>query len=891
MVDQPSGTVTFLFTDLERSTPLWEEHPDAMRAALARHDEIVRSAVDSHGGSVVKSTGDGLFVVFAMASDAVAAAVAAQRVLVVEGWPVPEGLRVRMGLHTGHAELRGGDYYGPAVNRAARVAGVAHPGQILVSGGTAALTEELTLRDLGEHRLRGLPPMRLHQVVAPGLAVDFPPLATLSLGVDLPSPPTTLVGRDAEVEVVGHLVGEHRLVTLTGVGGCGKTRLAIEAAEQLARQFPDGVRFADLAAVTDVTRVADAVVHALGLADDPTVTDPLVRLTAYLADRALLCVLDNCEHVLDTCARLCEAIVSCPGRSRLLATSREPLGLVGEQVYIVPPLDADTDAVRLFADRAAEARAGFTVRDTNRDVVAQICRCLDGIPLAIELAAARVAHLSAAQVLDRLDDRFRLLIGGRRRVQRHQTLAATIDWSHDLLEPDEQMVLRRLAAFPATFSFEAAEAVAGVGDVIQPLGSLVAKSLVQVVEDDDLLRYRLHETLRLYAEAKLGEAEETQPCRARHRDWVLNWLESIPLEERWLGDDDLLTPELANVRAALEWSASQSDSVALTHIAAGVDWARGDNWQEGIRWCETAAATVIELPSELQAQLYLMLFRLTRIAFGGTDQPQRNDWVERAIDACRGKPSPVHAEALTSRAFGAAVSAVEFRDESLASRAREWAEAGVAMSEQFPVLWRMICRLLAGGTYTTLNLTLPRDPHRAEEHFAAGVAAAPPCRPYLGLRARLCCYLALYKAVTGDVQAALTLAEDVRANGTLELLGQEDALALALAVVLPPTNDRKDALSELRAYDEAARRADWGLGVETVVLFGGILAAMHEDWERASRLLAAGERGVYKTSYTALLHSSFRQRVRTALGSERARQLRDEGRAMPLAGAREAALR
>ena len=892
MVDQPSSSVTFLFTDLERSTPLWEQHPDEMRAALARHDEILRTAVESHGGAVVKTTGDGLHAVFAVASDAVAAAVAAQSALVSERWALPETLRVRMGLHTGHADLRGGDYFGPAVNRAARVASAAYPGQILVSAATAALLDGWNLLDLGEHRLRGLPPIRLQQVVASGLAVEFPPLATASVGVDLPSPPTTLVGRAAEVDAVRTLVRERRLVTLTGVGGCGKTRLAIEAARRLGRQFPDGVRFADLAAVTDASRVADAVVHALGLADDPMVADPLVRLSAYLADRALLCVLDNCEHLLDACARLAEAVSSFPGPSRLLATSREPLRVLGEQVYAVPSLDADTDAVRLFADRAIEARVGFTLDDSNRETVAQICRRVDGIPLAIELAAVRVAHLSPAQILDRLDDRFRLLTGGRRSVQRHQALAATLDWSHDLLAPQEQLTLRRLAVFPASFSLDAGAAVAGVGDILQSLGSLVAKSLVQVVDDAAQLRYRLLETVRMYAESKLIDAGEAKECRARHRDWMLDWLESTPLGERMLGDDDLLATELANVRSALEWSTSDGDSDALARIAAGVDWARGDSWQEGIRWCEAVARTADELPSDLRTQVYLMLFRLTRITLqGATDWARRKEWAERAIDAGGGEPSPSHAEALTSRALASAVLAASYRDEALLQDATESAESGVAMSERYSVPWRMYCRLLAGETYATLNLTFRLGTDRAEHHFAAGASTAPPSQPYLGLRARLCCYLALLKAVAGDTRGAVAAAADAHADGVLELLGLEDPLALALVVAVPSQDDPDAAIRELRAYDAAARRADWPLGVETVVLFGGILHALQRDWENASRLLGAGERSVYRHQATALLYFAFRDRVRAALGPHRSRQLRDEGREMSLADAREAALR
>jgi predicted ATPase len=676
---------------------------------------------------------------------------------------------------------------------------------------------------------------------------------------------------------------------VTGVGGCGKTRLAIATAEQLAPVFPDGVRFADLAAITDARRVADAVAHALGLADDPSVADPLIRLTGYLANRSVLCVLDNCEHLLDGCARLAEAVVTRPGPSRLLATSRAPLGMLGEQVYRLQPLDFETDAARLFADRAAEARAGFRVDHANRNAVTQICRRLDGIPLAIELAAARVAHLSAAQILDRLDERFRLLTGAHRRTQRHQALITTLDWSHDLLEPREQRVLRRLAVFPAAFSLEAADAVSELGDVTHALGSLVANSLVQIVDDTYQLRYRLLETVRLYAETKLIDAGEAKQSRARHRDWMLDWLESIPLEVRWLGDEDVLTLELANVRAALEWSDSEGDSDTFARIAAGVDWSRGDNWLEGIRWCQAAVVTADTLSADVQAQLYLRLMRLMTTR-GSTDWGLRNDWGQRAIDACRGEPSPLHAMALASRALGAALLVALRLDETLVGPATKWAEAAVAMSKHHAAPWQVFCQVHAGMTYTMLNLTAPRGPDRAEAHYAAAVAAARPSPPYLGLHAIACCYLALHRAVAGHTDSALALARDAKVGGGLGLLVREDPLAMALAVATPSEKDAGAARRELRAYDACARRADWPLALESVVLFGGMIAALSEDWERASRLLAAGEPSIYRFTSTAMLYFTFRDRVRAALGPKRARQLRDEGRAMSRADALEAAL-
>jgi predicted ATPase/class 3 adenylate cyclase len=481
----PSGTVTFLFTDLADSTRVWEREPDAMRAAVARHDVLVQDSVERHGGAVVKSTGDGVMAAFPDATHAVAAAVDAQRAVVAEPWLVP--IAVRMGLHTGPAEPLAGDYHAPAVNRAARVAGAAHPGQILVSTATAATADGWRFRDLGEHHLKGLPPIGLHQVLAEGLPADFPPLAVAPASAPLPRPLTSLVGREHDVEAVCRSLRDHRVVTLTGVGGCGKTRLAIEVARRSADEVADGVRFVDLAPVADDDRAVDAVAGALGLAE-PAAASPFDRLVQYLAGREVLVVLDNCEHLLDVCAELAEAVATRGGACRILATSREPLAVPGEQVWSVPSLDAATDAVRLFADRARLVRDGFVVDQANAASVAEICRRLDGIPLAIELAAAQVAHLSVDQIRERLDDRFTLLVGGRRRVQRQQTLAAALDWSHGMLADREQVVFRRLAVFPASFPLEAAHAVADTGDVLPVLAALVAKSLVVVVDAGDRFR-------------------------------------------------------------------------------------------------------------------------------------------------------------------------------------------------------------------------------------------------------------------------------------------------------------------------------------------------------------------------------------------------------------------
>src|SRR5262245_43773433 len=438
MVELPTGTVTFLFTDLEGSTRLWDEHPDHMKDALARHDVILRGAVEAHRGAVVKTTGDGIHAVFATAQDAVAGAVEAQRGLVSESWRETGPLRVRMGLHTGEAEQRDGDYYGGALNRAARLMSAAHGGQVLASEVTAGVVREglparLSLVDLGEHRLRDLSgSVRVFQVADPALPQGFPPLRSLdAFPGNLPLQLTSFVGRDAELASIAEEFGSARLVTLTGVGGVGKTRLAVQVGASLLPEFSDGTWLCELATAGKADAIAEVIAAVLAVQRRPDV--PLaLRIRDSLASRRLLLVLDNCEHVLDATCDLVDGILhECDG-VRILATSREPLGLPGERVIRVRSLELPSvwddveyastiDAVRLFVERARAAEREFVLGDANVGAVVEICRRLDGMPLAIELAASQVASLSPAEVASLLDERFRLLTGGRRgAVERHQ---------------------------------------------------------------------------------------------------------------------------------------------------------------------------------------------------------------------------------------------------------------------------------------------------------------------------------------------------------------------------------------------------------------------------------------------------------------------------------------
>jgi hypothetical protein len=450
--------VTFLFTDVEGSTRRWEADAEGMRAALAAHDEVLRQAIEAQGGWLFKHTGDGVCAAFASPRSAVDAAVAAQRAL---------ELPVRMGIATGEAELRGGDYFGAVLNRAARVMAAGHGGQILLAESTAGLLSGVDLVDLGPRRLRDLPTaVGVFQIRAAGLRTDFPPLRALDASPgNLRPAVTSFIGRESEVAEVQAAAKAHRLVTLTGVGGVGKTRLALEVAARLADEFPDGVWFFDLAAVVDPAAVPDAVAAVLGIIQQPgkSVAD---SVAAALEGRVRLLVFDNCEHVVDSAADLVEAILAASATVTILATSREGVGVSDEQLWRVPSLDVNSGtgsaAVNLFVDRAHSVVSGFSLAQPGEaDAVVEICRRLDGIPLAIELAASRMASMTASEVRDRLDQRFRLLVGSRRGLARHQTLRHAVAWSYDLLDDAEKVLLGRCSVFAGGFDLQSACTVAG----------------------------------------------------------------------------------------------------------------------------------------------------------------------------------------------------------------------------------------------------------------------------------------------------------------------------------------------------------------------------------------------------------------------------------------------
>jgi predicted ATPase/class 3 adenylate cyclase/DNA-binding CsgD family transcriptional regulator len=597
--------MTLLFTDIEGSVRLWEADRDAMATASARHDRIVREQIEASGGHVFKTVGEAHRAVFADPVAALSAAVAIQRAVDAESWAVGLSIRVCIALHSGACAERDGDYVGSVVNRAARLLDIGHGGQVLVTAATYALLADrlsggIGLRDLGEQRLRDLGRAeRVFQVTGPGLAEGFGVLRSLddpALRHNLPSQATSFVGRAAELAELRALVsGGSRLVTIVGPGGIGKSRLALQAAADVLDGTGDGVWLVELAPVAEPALVARTAAAALGVRETPG-QSMLETLTGALGDRDLLLILDNAEQVLGAVAELADAVIrSCP-RACLLVTSREPLGISGEHVFRVPGLTvppatlaapdqlAGFESVQLFAEHAALHRRGFIVNDENGAAVAAICVRLDGIPLALELAAARLGSLSASEINARLDQRFRLLTtGNRTALPRHQTLRAMIDWSYDLLSPQEQSVLDRLSVFAGGCTLDAAEAIACGGSVAERqvldlLAALVGKSLVQAEVVHDSTRYRLLDTIRHYAAERLAlrAGSDLQDARVAHRDHYLSLVETAdprlrgPDEAAWL---DRLEVEFDNIRAALAFSIADPDGAESgLRLASGLRW-------------------------------------------------------------------------------------------------------------------------------------------------------------------------------------------------------------------------------------------------------------------------------------------------------------------------------
>jgi predicted ATPase/DNA-binding CsgD family transcriptional regulator len=657
--------------DVEGSTRLWETQPDEMAAAMARMNGAVSDTIAAHDGvrPVEQGEGDSFVAAFARASDAVAAALAMQRAPLAP-------IRLRIGVHTGEIQLRDeGNYAGPTINRTARLRDLGHGGQTLLSGTTEDLVADRLpadtwLTDLGTHPLRDLPrPERVVQLCHPDVLNDFPPLRVSKAVVSqrLPTQLTSFVGRQQQLTQLGELLRENRLVTLTGAGGAGKTRLAIQLAAQLTGEFGDGVWYVDLAPLTDPDLVPIAVARALELPDQPgrSTMDTLIR---FVADRQMLMVLDNCEHLLDVSAELVVALLGAAPGLTLLATSREAIGVAGEMGWRVPSLSLDGEALELFADRARRARSGFAVSDDNAAVVTEICARLDGLPLAIELAAARVRALSLGEIVESLHDRFRLLTGGARTaVRRQQTLRASVDWSHALLTEPERVLFRRLAAFVGGFDLEAAQAIAGGGDVeryqvLDQLTLLVDKSLVVADDGQGRTRYRLLETVRQYALEKLGESGEADAVRSRHRDYYTSMAAAVdaPAGSDYEQRLDQAETEIDNLRAAFAWSRENSDTALALTLASSLQplWQARGRVREGLTWFDSVLTHEVAQDAEVAAAIRARALAdkaVIDLVLGAADSVDR---AQQALALARDIDDPaVLARALTACGLTAAYNA------------------------------------------------------------------------------------------------------------------------------------------------------------------------------------------------------------------------------------------
>jgi predicted ATPase/class 3 adenylate cyclase len=657
-----AGLVTFLFTDIEGSSRLWETDPERMRPALARHDALIRGAVTRHRGTVVKMLGDGVHAAFDDPRDAVAAILELQLALAEPPADGGLALKVRSGHNCGAVERRDGDFFGSPVNRAARIMSSAHGGQVLLSQSVATLAadrlpKDVTLRDLGQVRLRDLTsPEHLFQLLHPKLRQDFPALRSLeSTPNNLPQQVTSFIGRERELAEVKRLFGTTRLLTLIGAGGIGKTRIALHAAAEAMDDHPDGVWFVDLAPQSDARLVPQTVATVLGVKEDAgrSVTDAVV---AYLKDKNLLLVLDNCEHLLAACAELASQVLRAGAKLKILAASREPLRISGETTFPVSALavpDARTratpeilrhyEATKLFVDRATAVNAHFRVSDENAPAIVDICRRLDGIPLAIELAAARVRALPVETIATRLSDRFRLLAGGdQTALPRQQTLRALIDWSHDLLTEHERVLLRRLAVFAGGWSLEAAEAIGAGGEVseaevLEVLTNLVEKSLVTM--DAEGSRYRLLETVREYALEKLRASGEFDIASNRHLEYFANYAETMralprkPEPWRYLTRMDA---ERENLLAAHAWAARTPDGgqagLLLAHGIGRYLLERGQG-ALGRRISAEALARPDARIRNLTRVMTLFEAGWQSISIGRYEEAQR--WLEEALSIAR----------------------------------------------------------------------------------------------------------------------------------------------------------------------------------------------------------------------------------------------------------------
>jgi predicted ATPase/class 3 adenylate cyclase/DNA-binding CsgD family transcriptional regulator len=797
----PTGTVTLLLADVEGSTRLWETQPEQMTAAMARMNRTVTETISTHSGvrPVEQGEGDSFVAAFARASDAVACALELERAPLAP-------IRLRIGIHTGEIQLRDeGNYAGPTINRTARLRDLGHGGQTLLSGTTEALVldglpDDVWLTDLGTHSLRDLPrPERVIQLCHPDLVNDFPPLrvAKAVISQHLPVQFTSFVGREADIAQVRDLVIKNRLVTLTGAGGVGKTRMAIQVAGQFSADFSDGVWYVDLAPITDPDLVPITMARALGLPEQPgrSTADTLRR---FVADRQMLVVLDNCEHLLDASAALVLALLETCPRLTLLTTSREPIGVAGELSWRVPSLPLADKAIELFLDRASRARSDLLVDDQNAATVAEICRRLDGVPLAIELAAARVRALSLVEILDSLHDRFRLLTGGARTaVRRQQTLRASVDWSHALLTEPERVLFRRLAPFMGGFDLAGAQNVCGGGDVeryqvLDQLALLVDKSLVVADESSNRTRYRLLETMRQYALEKLGESGEADVVRTSHRDYytALAAKLDLPADSDYEQRLEQAETEIDNLRAAFGWSRETSDVELALTLTSSLQplWQGRGRLREGLTWFDTALDAHQPMTPAVRARALADRATLGLWA-GATESP---DQAQQALAIAREVNDP----ALLARALTACGYVAAYFD---ADEAGSYLTEAMGLARDLGDRWRLSQILVA----QVVAALAAHDPIAARAAAEEGRDLANAIGDRFNAR-RFRWYLGIAQLYRGDLAGAVAQFAAVadEAEAAHDEIWRVDSL-VGLGIALAHQGDYAAALAAAEAAVEA----------------------------------------------------------------------------------------
>ena len=827
----PTGTITFLFTDIEGSTPLWERDPAAMGVALEIHNAILRQAIEQNGGVVFKIVGDEFSAAFPTAPQALAAALQAQRDLLSASWNELGPLRVRMGLHTGEAHLdEHGDEYAVShtKNRASRIMSAGHGGQVLLSQESADLCERtlppgVHLKDLGEQRVKGMLRLEhLYQVVAPDLIQNFPSLRSqLGPRHNLPRQLTHFIGREAEISQVKLLLEKHPLVTLTGSGGVGKTRLSIQVAQETLEGYPDGIWMVELAPISDPNLLPKIVASTLGLRED---TDCAIQdtLVDFLRNKQALIVLDNCEHLVLACVQLVDSLLSACPQLKLLASSREALGVAGEMPYRVPSMPfpdphkmpeldkfLQYEAVRLFVERANTVLPGFQVTDKNARAVIQICQRLDGIPLAIELAAARMSMLTTEQLAQRLDSAFRLLTGGSRTaLPRHQTLRATIDWSHNLLPQQERIVLRRLSVFAGGCTLEAAEAMCAAegivsDEILDLLSSLVSKSILIAARMQGIeTRYRLLETVRQYTHEKSLDAGESASLRGRHLDYYRSLSEQAEPQLRSAG--------------RLEWS--QRLKIELDNLRSALDWAYQD-------------------PNRAQAGLRIVTAIGFRFLTPNGYLKETLDWVMKGLELADGLPDQ---PLLRARAYN--LLSEVYENQRNYTGVLEWVEKSLPiLREMGPPAYPDLAWAL--WDYGLAVATLYNDTHRAIEAFDESIRISRQMGPtgawYLGM--------SLFNRVTYipfTEELFYRMAQESRQAFTQS--GDRWSVVNPLDSLGEYAEMRNDFPEALRCYEEAFRLSE-EVGDQTM------LSYMHIHLGRLCRKIGSFDLAIkYDTGYIRL---------------------------------------